>query len=148
MTLKERLQEDWKIALKSKEKLKAETVSMARAAVLFAEKTNGIKLDDEQIVEILAKEVKQRREAMLEFERGKRQDLVDKTKSEIEVLLNYLPQQLSENEISEIVRQAVDEVGANSIKDMKKIMAVVNPKTKGRADGKIVSQLVKDYLNK
>jgi len=148
MTLKERLQEDWKIALKSKEKLKAETVSMARAAVLFAEKTNGIKLDDEQIVEILAKEVKQRREAMLEFERGKRQDLVDKTKAEIEVLLNYLPQQLSENEISEIVRQAVDEVGANSIKDMKKIMAVVNPKTKGRADGKIVSQLVKDYLNK
>jgi len=121
---------------------------MARAAVLFAEKTNGIKLDDEQIVEILAKEVKQRREAMLEFERGKRQDLVDKTKAEIEVLLNYLPQQLSENEISEIVRQAVDEVGANSIKDMKKIMAVVNPKTKGRADGKIVSQLVKDYLNK
>ena len=148
MTLKERLQEDWKIALKSKEKLKAETVSMARAAVLFAEKTNGIKLDDEQIIEILAKEVKQRREAMLEFERGKRQDLVDKTKSEIEVLLNYLPQQLSENEISDIVRQAVDEVGANSIKDMKKIMAVVTPRTKGRADGKIVSQLVKDYLNK
>ena len=148
MTLKERLQEDWKIALKSKDKLKAETVSMARAAVLFVEKTNGVKLDDEQIIEILAKEVKQRREAMLEFERGKRQDLVDKTKAEIEVLLNYLPQQLSENEISDIVRQAVDEVGANSIKDMKKIMAVVTPRTKGRADGKIVSQLVKDYLNK
>lgn len=148
MTLKERLQEDWKIALKSKDKLKAETVSMARAAVLFVEKTNGVKLDDEQIIEILAKEVKQRREAMLEFERGKRQDLVDKTKAEIEVLLNYLPQQLSKNEISDIVRQAVDEVGANSIKDMKKIMAVVTPRTKGRADGKIVSQLVKDYLNK
>jgi len=148
MTLKERLQEDWKIALKAKDKLKAETVSMARAAVLFAEKTNGVKLDDEQVIEILAKEVKQRREAMLEFERGKRQDLVDKTKAEIEILLNYLPQQLSENEISDIVRQAVDEVGANSIKDMKKIMSIVNPKTKGRADGKIVSQFVKDYFNK
>jgi uncharacterized protein YqeY len=148
MTLKERLQEDWKIALKAKEKLKAETVSMARAAVLFAEKTNGVKLDDEQVIEILAKEVKQRREAMLEFERGKRQDLVDKTKAEIEILLNYLPQQLSENEISDIVRQAIDEVGANSIKDMKKIMSIVNPKTKGRADGKIVSQFVKDYFNK
>jgi len=148
MTLKERLQEDWKIALKSKDKFKAETVSMARAAVLLVEKTNGIKLDDEQIIEILAKEVKQRREAMLEFEKGKRQDLVDQTKAEIEILLNYLPQQLSENEISDIVRQAVDEVGANSIKDMKKVMAIVSPKTKGRADGKIVGQFIKDILNK
>ncbi|MGE5629124.1 MAG: GatB/YqeY domain-containing protein [Solirubrobacterales bacterium] len=148
MTLKERLQEDWKNALKSKDKFKAETVSMARAAVLLVEKTDGVKLDDDQIIEILAKEVKQRRESVLEFEKGKRQDLVDKTNSEIDILLNYLPQQLSENEISDIVRQAVDEVGANSIKDMKKVMEIVTPKTKGRADGKVVGQLVKEYLNK
>lgn len=148
MTLKERLQEDWKNALKSKDKFKAVTVSMARAAVLLVEKTDGVKLDDDQIIDILAKEVKQRRESVLEFEKGKRQDLVDKTNSEIDILLNYLPQQLSENEISDIVRQAVDEVGANSIKDMKKVMEIVAPKTKGRADGKVVGQLVKEYLNK
>lgn len=148
MTLKDRLQEDWKNALKSKDKFKANTVSMARAAVLLVEKTDGVKLEDDQIVDILAKEIKQRRESVLEFEKGKRQDLVDKTNAEIEILLNYLPQQLSVNEISDIVRQAVDEVGASSIKDMKDVMAIVGPKTKGRADGKVVGQLVKDLLNK
>lgn len=148
MSLKERLQEDWKQALKAKEKSKAETISMARAAVLQVEKTDGNKLSDEQVIEVLAKEVKQRREAILEFEKGNRQDLVDKANEEIEILLGYLPQQLSEEEISEIVRQAVDELGAGSIKDMGKVMALIMPKTKGRADGKLVSQIVKQYLNK
>lgn len=148
MSLKERLQEDWKQALKAKEKSKAETISMARAAVLQVEKTDGNKLSDEQVIEVLAKEVKQMREAILEFEKGNRQDLVDKANEEIEILLGYLPQQLSEEEISEIVRQAVDEVGAGSIKDMGKVMALIMPKTKGRADGKLVSQIVKQYLNK
>ncbi|MHC1720812.1 MAG: GatB/YqeY domain-containing protein [Clostridiaceae bacterium] len=148
MTLKERLQEDWKNALKSKDKFKAETVSMARAAILLVEKNDGTKLSDEQVIDVLAKEIKQRRDAILEFEKGKRQDLVDKTKEEITILLNYLPQQLSENEISDIVRQAVDEVGANSMKDMKAVMEIVTPKTKGRADGKLVSKLVRDILNK
>ena len=148
MSLKEILQEDWKQALKARDKLKANTISMARAAILLVEKTDGEQLDDEQIFELLAKEVKQRREAILEFEKGNRQDLVDKANAEIEILLGYLPQQLSEEEISGIVRQAVDEVGANSIKDMGKVMAVVVPRTKGRADGKLVSQIVKQYLNK
>ncbi|MBV4419972.1 GatB/YqeY domain-containing protein [Clostridium tyrobutyricum] len=148
MSLKERLQEDWKQALKSKDKFKAGTISMARAAVLLVEKTDRKQLDDEQIIGILAKEVKQRREAVLEFKKGNRQDLVDNAENEIKILLSYLPQQLNEEEISEIVHQAVNEVGANSIKDMKKVMAIVVPKTKGRADGKLVSQIVKQYLNK
>jgi uncharacterized protein len=148
MTLKERLQEDWKTALKAKDKFKASTISMAKSAVLLAEKTDGVQLDDAKVVDVLAKEVKQRRDSMLEFEKGNRQDLVDQTKAEIEILLNYLPQQLSESEISDIVRQAVDEMGANSMKDMKAVMAIVTPKTKGRADGKMVSQLVRDSLNK
>ncbi len=121
---------------------------MARVAVLLVEKTDRSKLDDEQIIEVLAREVKQRREAILEFEKGNRQDLVDKANEEIEILLGYLPQQLSEEEISEIVRQAVDEVGANSMKDMGKVMTFIMPKTKGKADGKLVSQIVEQYLNK
>ena len=148
MTLKERLQEDWKTALKAKDKFKASTISMAKAAVLLAEKTDGVQLDDAKVVDVLAKEVKQRRDSMLEFEKGNRQDLVDQTKAEIEILLNYLPQQLSESEISDIVRKAVDETGANSMKDMKAVMAIVTPATKGRADGKMVSKLVRDSLNK
>lgn len=148
MSLKERLQDDWKQALKSKEKLKADTISMAKAAILQVEKNDGSKLDDEQIIDVLAKEVKMRREALLEFEKGKRQDLVDKTSSEIEILLEYLPQQLTEEEIAEIVRMAVNETGSNSIKDMGKVMAAVNPKVKGRADGKLVSTIVKQFLSK
>jgi uncharacterized protein YqeY len=148
MSLKERLQEDWKQALKAKDKFKTSAISMAKAAVLLVEKTNGTKLDDEEVIEVLAKEVKSRREALIDFQKGNRQDLVDDTNAEIEILLQYLPQQLSESEISEIVRQAIDEVGANSMKDMGKVMAVLSQRTKGRADGKLVSQIVKQHLNK
>jgi uncharacterized protein YqeY len=148
MSLKEKLQDEWKEALKTKNKLKATTISMVRSAILYIEKTDGVKLEDEQVIEVLAREVKQRREAMLEFEKGKRQDLIDLCKAEIEILLEYLPQQLTEVEIFEIVREAAVEVGANSIKDMGKIMSVVTAKTKGRADGKLVSIIVKEHLNK
>jgi len=148
MALKERLQQDWKEALKSGNKFKANTISMARSAILLGEKTDGRILEDDEIVDILAKEVKQRREAMLEFEKGNRQDLVDSVKAEIEILLSYLPQQLTNEEIKGIILQVIEEVGANSIKDMGKVMAVVVSKTKGRADGKAVSEIVKELLNK
>ena len=148
MSLKERLQEDWKQALKAKEKLRADTISMAKAAVLHVEKTDGTKLDEEQIIEILAREVKMRREAIIEFEKGNRQDLIDKSKDEIEILLSYLPQQLSEEEILVIIQEAAVEVGANSIKDMGKVMQALAPRIKGRADGKLVSQMVREHLNK
>lgn len=147
-TIKERLQEDWKQALKAKDKFKAETLSTAKSAILLVEKTDGIKLEDEKVIEIISKEIKQAREAMLEFEKGNRQDLVDEAKARIEILLEYLPQQLSEDEILEIVKDAASQVGANSIKDMGKVMATVRPKIVGRADGKLVSQIVKEFLNK
>ncbi len=146
-TIKERLQEDWKQAMKARERFKAGVLSTAKSAILLVEKTDGIKLEDEQVIEILAREIKQRKEAMLEFEKGNRQDLVDQSKAEIEILLDYLPQQLSEDEIFEIIKQTAVEVGANSIKDMGKVMTAVRPRTVGRADGKLVSQIVKEYLN-
>ena len=145
-TVKERLQEDWKTALKAKDKFKANVISTAKSAILLVEKTDGITADDALAIEILAKEVKQRREAMLEFEKGNRQDLVDQSKAEIEILLNYLPQQLSEGEIRQIIEESAIEAGASSIKDMGKVMAIVRPTTLGRADGKLVSQIVKEYL--
>ena len=145
-TIKERLQEDWKEALKSKDKFRANVLSSAKSAVLLVEKTDGVTLEDDKVIEILAKEVKQRKETMLEFEKGNRQDLVDQNKAEIEILLEYLPQQLNEDEIKEIIQVSATELGANSIKDMGKVMALVRPKVLGRADGKLVSQLVKEYL--
>ena len=148
MALKERLQEDWKQALKAKDKFRADTISLAKAAVLHVEKSGAGQIDDDQIIDILAREVKQRREAIVEFEKGNRQDLVDKNNKEIEILLDYLPQQLSKDEIYEIVRVTANEVGANSMKDMGKVMSAVTERTRGRADGKIVSAIVKEHLNK
>lgn len=145
-TIKERLQEDWKVALKAKDKFKAGVISTAKSSILLVEKTDNIKVEDDQAIEILAREVKQRREAMLEFEKGNRQDLVDQNKAEIEILLNYLPQQLNTEEIKEIVKQSAIEAGASSIKEMGKVMALVKPKILGKADGKLVSQIVKEYL--
>ena len=147
MSLKERLREDWKLAMKSRDSFKAGVISMARASILQSEKTDGKTLDDDQVIDVLSKEIKQRKEAIVEFERGNRPDLVDQTKKEIEILLDYLPQQLTEDEIQEIVREVIIEVGANSIKDMGKVMASVQPRVRGRADGKIVSQIVKEQLS-
>lgn len=147
-TIKERLQDDWKQALKNKDKFKTKVLSTAKSAVLLVEKTDGIKLEDEQVIEILAKEIKQRNEAILEFQKGNRQDLVDQNKAEIQILLSYLPQQLSEEEIKELIGITANEVGANNIKDMGKVMSAIRPKTVGKADGKLVSQLVKEFLNK
>lgn len=146
-TIKERLQEDWKTSLKAKDKFKTKVLGSAKAAILQVEKNEQKPADDSTVIEILAKEVKQRREAVLEFEKGNRQDLVDSTNEEIKILLDYLPQQLSEQEILQIVKDSAEEAGANCIKDMGKVMALVRPKTLGKADGKLVSQIVKDYLS-
>lgn len=146
-TIKDRLQEDWKIALKTKDKFTASVISTAKSSILLVEKTDNRKVEDDEVISILAKEVKQRRESMLEFEKGNRQDLIDQCKAEIEILLKYLPQQLDEEEIRKIVKESAEEVGADSIKDMGKVMAAVKPKVLGKADGKLVSQIVKEYLN-
>jgi uncharacterized protein YqeY len=146
MSLKERLQEDWKAAMKARDKFRAGVINMARAAVLYQEKTYGSMLNDEGVISVLSKEVKQRRDATIEYEKGNRQDLVDQANNEIQILLEFLPQQLTEDEIKEIIVNAVSEVGAVSIKDMGKLMTVIMPKLKGRADGKLVNQIVKDIL--
>lgn len=146
MSLKEKLQEDWKTALKSKDSFKASVLSMARAAILQREKTDGSKLSDEEVIDVLSKEVKQRKESIADFEKGNRQDLVEQTQNEVAILLDYLPQQLTEQEIEEIVKSAVNEVGASSMKDMGKVMSAIMPHVKGRSDGKTVSRIVKQFL--
>ncbi len=146
--IKEQIQNDWKAALKSKEKQRASVLSMAKSAILYAEKEAKSSLSEEQIIEILAREVKMRRDAVAEFQKGNRSDLVEQSEFEIETLLSYLPKQLKEEEIIELVENTAVEIGANNMKDMGKLMAALKPLTTGKADGKLVSTLVKNYLMK
>lgn len=146
MSLKERLLQDWKSALKSKDVLRKSTITMVRAAILQKEKDEHIVLDDEQVIGIIAKEVKQRKDSIPDFEKGDRPDLVERLGIEIDILTEYLPKQLLEDEVEDIVILTIADVGANSMKDMGKVMGAVMPKVKGRADGRIVNKLVQKHL--
>ncbi len=144
--LKEQLMDDLKAAMKDKDELRKNVVQMVRAGVLQVEKDKKITLDDEGIIDVIAKEAKKRRDVLPEFEKGGRDDLVEATKREIEILLAYLPSQLTEEELDKIVCETVKETAASSMKEMGKVMAALMPKVKGRADGKMVNELVKKYL--
>ena len=145
--LKEQLMQDLKDAMKEKDTIKKDTVQMVRAAILQIEKDKAIAVDDSKIIEIIAKEVKGKKDALVEFEKGGRQDLIDQTNSEIEILSRYLPKQLSKEEIKEIVKKIVSEIGATSMKDMGTVIKTVGARTQGRADMSQVSQIVKERLN-
>lgn len=147
MSLKDRLLEDMKNAMKDKDKIAKDTIQMVRAAILQVEKDNKVTLNDEDIIGIIAKEVKKRNDVLPEYKKGGREDLIEQLNREIEVLKGYLPEQLSEQELDELVRATIEEVGASSMKDMGKVMAAIMPKTSGRADGKTVNSLVKKYLS-
>ena len=148
MSLKEQLLQDMKEAMKEKDTLRKNTVQLVRSGVLQIEKDKQIELDDEGILDVIAKELKKRRDSIPDFEKSGRTDLLEGLNKEIEVLLGYLPKQLTEDEIKSIVEEAVAESGASTMKDMGKVMALVTPKVKGRADNKIVSGFVKQMLQK
>ena len=146
MALKEQLFVDLKEAMKSKDTIRKNTIQLIRAGVLQIEKDSQTELDDSGVFDVLVKELKKRRDALSDFEKAGRQDLIDATNSEIEVLLGYLPKQLSEDEVKDIIRQTMAEVDAHSVKDMGKVMKALTPKIKGKADTKMVSSLVKELL--
>lgn len=147
MSLKETLLNDMKTAMKEKDVLRKNTVQLVRAAILQKEKDQQVTLNDSDILDVIAKEVKSRRDSLIEFEKGGRQDLVDSTNRELEVLLGYLPRQLSAEEIETLVKEAIAETGAQSMRDIGKVMAAVRPKTKGVADGKQVNEIAKKLLS-
>ena len=121
---------------------------MCVQAYFRLKKTKKIELDDEGVLDVIAKELKKRRDSLPEFEKSGRTDLIENLNKEIEVLLGYLPEQLTEEEIQVIVDETIKEVQAESMKDMGKVMGAVTPKVKGRADNKIVSGYVKKLLQK
>lgn len=120
MSLKERLMADLKEAMKEKDKVKKSVIIMIRASIKQYEVDHRVEIDDEKILDIMIKQVKQKKDAIEEFTKGNREDLVNEAKAEIDVLMKYLPQPLTEDEIKSIVKQAIEEVGANSMKDMGK----------------------------
>lgn len=146
MSLKQKLQEDLKSSMKNKDTVKKSVITLVRASIKQYEVDNRVELSDDEIVDLIAKQLKQTRDSREEFAKASREDLVSKAEAEIEVLKEYLPQQLSEEELNKIVISTISEVGATSMKDMKKIMTSIMPKVKGRADGKLINELVKKHL--
>jgi uncharacterized protein len=147
MALKDRITEDMKAALRAGEKERLGTIRLALAAIKQREVDERITLDDAQVLAVLDKMIKQRREAITQFQTGGRADLVAKETAEIAVLQGYLPAQMSAAEIDELIAQSIAASGATSIKDMGKVMALVKPKAQGRVDLGAVSARVKQKLS-
>lgn len=135
-----------KAAMKAKDKLKVDTIRMANAAIKNAEINGRKELTESQVVDIIAKEIKMRRDALEEYKKANRPEDVDKLEQEINILMEYMPTQLSEEELTTIIKETIQQTGAQSPKDMGKLMGALMPKVKGKADGKLVSSIVKDLL--
>jgi uncharacterized protein YqeY len=148
MTLKETLSEDMKSAMRAKDSEKLATIRLINAAIKQREVDERTELGDDQVLSVIEKMIKQRKDSITQFEAGGRQDLADKEKSEITVLAAYMPAQMSEAEVQAEVAAAVTQAGASGPQDMGKVMAVLKPKLAGRADMTAVSALVKAALTK
>ena len=146
MSLKEQLKEDLKSAMRDKDNVRKNVVQLIKAGVLQVEKDNKVTLDDEGVSDVIAKQLKQRRDSLPDYEKSGREDLINQLKREMEILMGYLPAQLTHEELEQIVKGAVEATGAQSVKDMGKVMAAVMPKTKGRADGKEINQIARAFL--
>ncbi len=146
MSLKERLADELKNAMKNKDQLRKNVITMIRADIKQIEVDKRVELTDEEVIEIISKQAKQRRDSIEEFKKGGREDLVEQAAQEVDVLMEYLPEQLSEEEIETIIKEVIANTGATSMKDMGKIMAAAMPKLKGRTDGRVVNQIVRKIL--
>ncbi len=147
MGLKDDLSANVVKALKAKEKETVSTLRFFLSAVKNKEKDLRRDISDDEVQAVALAQVKQRQDSIEQFEKGGRQDLADKERAELEILKDYIPEQLSEDELREIVKAAITETGAESMKDMGKLMAAVMAKAKGKADGKVVSAMVKELLS-
>ncbi len=153
--LKNTIKDDLNRAVKKRDEVKRSTLRMLLAAVLSKEKEKKYKekieqeveLTDEETIDVISSEAKKRKEAIIEYEKRGRQSLAEKEKAELEILQKYLPEQFSEEEVKKLAKETVKEVGAEDMKDIGKIMAELMPKLKGRADGRLVSKIVKELLS-
>jgi uncharacterized protein YqeY len=164
MLFKEKIAKDLKEALKGKKEVEISALRQLLAAILNKEKEKRAKLakkkekikeeelakesqlTDDEVIIVISSEIKKRKEAISEFEKGERQDLVEKEKAELEILKRYLPEQLSEQELKKLAREIIERTGASSPKDMGKVMGQLIPQVRGRAEGAVISKIVKELL--
>ncbi|MED4070616.1 GatB/YqeY domain-containing protein [Priestia endophytica] len=147
MSLLDRLNDDMKQAMRDKDKQKLSVIRMTKAALQNESINSGLPLTEDDELTILSREVKQRKESLHEFEQAGRGDLVEKINHELAILKQYMPEQLTEEEVVEIVKKAIADVQASSKSDMGKVMSAVMPKVKGKADGSLVNKLVSEHLS-
>lgn len=144
--LKEKLLQDLKESMKEKNIVRKNVIQMVRAAILQVEKDKQIEVNDDQILEIIAKESKKRKDSLADYEKSGREDLIAQIKDEIEILAEYLPKPLTREELEKIILTVIEETGATTIKDMGKVMKEVKQKVGTRADGKTINEIVKEKL--
>ncbi len=147
MSLLERLNTDMKQAMKNKEKDKLSVIRMIKASLQHEAIKVGHELTEEEELTVLSREVKQRKDSLHEFDKAGREDLVEKVRTELQYVELYMPKQLTEEEVSEIVKQAISETGASTKAEMGKVMSIIMPKLKGKADGSLVNKLVQQHLS-
>lgn len=145
--MKEKLLNDLKEAMKNKEKEKLSVIRMVKGAIQLEEINKKRELTDDEIVTIIAKQIKTRKESIVEFEKGGREDLINQTQSEIDLLNVYMPEQMSEEEVIAIIDSVFDEVKPTSMKDMGKLMGAITPRVKGKADLGFVNKTIREKLN-
>lgn len=145
--MREKILNDIISAMKSKDKEKLSTLRLLKGAMQLEEINKKSELNDEDLINLIAKQIKTRKESIAEFKNANRQDLVEKTEKEIEILSEYMPEQLTEEEVIKIIEEAFNEVKPTSMKDMKQMMAYLNPKLKGKADMGFVSKQIKNRLS-
>ena len=147
MPLKEQLVADLKVALQEKDASRALVIRYLRNAIQYREKDVGKELDEAAVMEILSRQVRERRESITAFEAGQRHDLVEKEKAELAILEAYLPEQLSQEEIFDLARQVVTEVGATTIRDKGKVMSKLMPQIRGKGDGNVANEVVTQLVS-
>lgn len=145
-SIKERLASDMKQAMRDKDSVRKDTLRMLRAAIQRREVDERTELDETQVLAVIEKQVKQARDSIAQFEQGGRDDLAEKEKKELEVLITYLPEQLSADEIEQHIRAVIEETGASSMQDMGKVMGKLKPILQGKADMAAVSASIKNQL--
>jgi len=145
--LKEKLLEDMKVSMREKNVIRKNVIQMVRAAILQVEKDKQIELTDDQIIEVIAKESKKRKDSLADYEKSGREELIAQVNEEIEILAEYLPKPLSKEELEKIIEEVITVVGATTMKEMGAVMKAVKEKVGAAADGKTINEIVKSKLN-
>lgn len=147
-SLKKRIDEDLKEALKKRDKVKLDVLRMLKSEIRYKEIDNKSELSDDEVISVLSTSIKKRRDSIEQFEKGGREDLVSREKAELEVVSGYMPQQLSEEELLGLIKQVIEAVGATGPSNLGTVMKEVMPRVRGRADGKKINQMVSFQLQK